>query len=89
MLTSELETLKQELDTYIATNIGVVFINKYRYGLIRCNSSINKLKELLLYKHVLTYWKQYMDGTPVPNVNYITSIELTNVVNRTKLLLRS
>lgn len=89
MLKSEFESLVLELDTYLANNVGYKRILFYKYGLTNCVDVRAKLKELLLYKHIFKYWKQYGDGTPVPDVNFITIEEFNQVANRTKFLIRT
>lgn len=89
MLKTELEELKTELDNYLASNIGYRLIQKHKYALANCFVDKTKLKELYLYRYVLNYWQQYGEGTPIPDVNFITQEEFNNIANRTKLLIRT
>lgn len=88
MLTTELNTLKTNLAVFYArlSNENTRF---HSYGIEKCPDKEQMSKELLLYQFNLTYWQQYQDGTPVPNVNYITLEEFNIMVDRIKLLIES
>lgn len=89
MLKTEFESLKTELDNYLANVIGYKMVQQYKYALSTCFVDKHKLKELYLYRYVFKYWYQYGDGTAVPDVNFITEEEFTNIANRTKQLIRT
>ena len=86
MLTSELNTLKTNLAVFYA-RLSNELIRFHSYGVEKCSDKVSIQKELLLYQFNLTYWQQYQDGTPVPDVNYITLEEFNIMVNRIKLLI--
>lgn len=86
MTTEDLDTLKGDILKAYAT-IGAKMLNHHLYGVEPNCNYVQWLKELTLYQWVLNYWQQYKDGTPVPNVNYITQEEFDNIVSRVKFII--
>jgi hypothetical protein len=85
MRTEELLTI-QSNTTYSFADLANSFMYKFRFGNKECFNKTSLLKEELLYQWVLSIWKQYSDGTPVPNVNHISQSEFNTIVNRLKEL---
>jgi hypothetical protein len=88
MLTTELTTIKTNLAVVLA-RLQRDVTNYHRFGLPECPCDITMYKELMLYAWTLSFWQQYSDGTPVPNVNYITLEEFNIMINRVKFLIET
>jgi len=79
--TEELNTLKSRTTEYFA-QLGKNNFNNLRFGTELCTTKFTILKEVLMYQWVLSTWQQYLDGTPIPNVNYITQSDFDIIVIR-------
>ena len=84
--TVELDKIKNDLTVYFA-NLGKEYFYQFRYGKQFCLDKMQMYKELLMYQWVLTYWYQYEDGTPVPDVNKISLSDFNIMVARIKFLI--
>lgn len=82
----ELEEIKNKLTLYFAV-LGKKYFNEFRFGIVMCEDSLRVYKELVMYQWVLTYWKQYSDGTPKETENNISLADFNVMIERVKFLI--
>lgn len=82
----ELEEIKSKLTLYFA-GLGQKYFNEFRFGVKMCEDNLRVYKELVMYQWVLTYWKQYSDGTPKEELNNISLSEFNVMLERIKFLI--
>lgn len=82
----ELAVIQSNLSSYFAL-LGKKYFNEFRFGVLMCEDNLRVYKELLMYQWVLTYWRQYEDGTPKITENNISLEDFNVMIERIKFLI--